>query len=226
MNFGLVHLAHKACFVMPKSTTGATLLRRMALVSQIEYHMGMIGHIKGIIIHQDLKSVILDVSGVGYKIYTNTGALDSHKGSTVEFWTYLAVRENALDLYGFQSKEELDFFELLISVSGIGPKSALGILSIATLQNLRHAISTGDTSHLTKVSGIGKKNAEKIVVELKDKLEGIMFEMDYSSTGDVDALEALKSLGYGEREARDALKKVSDVKDTGEKVKKALKLLS
>lgn len=186
----------------------------------------MIGHLKGTLIHQDLKSVILDVAGVGYKIYTNTASLESQTGKTLEFWTYLAVRENALDLYGFTKREELEFFELLLTVSGIGPKSAMGILSVATLQNLRHAVSTGDTSHLTKVSGVGKKNAEKIVLELKDKLENAKFESGHSISGDVDALEALKSLGYGEREAREALKKVTDSKDTGDKVKKALKLLS
>src|SRR3989344_5497408 len=188
----------------------------------------MIGHLKGILIHQDLKSVVLDVAGVGYKIHTNTGEVEKQKAkgkSETEFWTYMAVRENALDLYGFQKKEELDFFELLLTVSGIGPKSAMNILSVATLQNLRHAISTGDTSHLVKVSGVGKKNAEKIVLELKDKLEILGGDLGQSSSGDVDALEALKSLGYGEREARDVLKKVSDISDTGEKIKKALKLL-
>jgi Holliday junction DNA helicase RuvA len=186
----------------------------------------MISHLKGTLIHQNLKFIILDVSGVGYKIYTNTALLESTKNKTLEFWTYLAVRENALDLYGFQTKEELDFFELLLTVSGIGPKSAIGILAVATIQNLRHAISTGDVSHLTKVSGIGKKNAEKIVLELKDKIVGLSEDISVSVSGDVDALEALKSLGYGEREAREALKKVVDTTDTGEKVKKALKLLS
>jgi Holliday junction DNA helicase RuvA len=186
----------------------------------------MIGHLKGELLHQDLKSIILDVSGVGYKIYTNTASLDSQLGKKLEFWTYLAVRENALDLYGFSTKEELNFFELLLTVSGIGPKSAMGILSVATIQNLKHAISTGDTSHLTKVSGVGKKNAEKIVLELKDKLDGWTSDGTEFVSGDVDALEALKSLGYGEKEAREALKKVTGAKDTGDKVKKALKLLS
>lgn len=186
----------------------------------------MISHLKGVVIHQDLKSLILDVGGVGYKIHTNTAVLDSSKQKTLEFWTYLAVRETALDLYGFIKKEELDFFELLISVSGIGPKSAMGILSIATVSNLRNAISTGDTSHLTKVSGIGKKNAEKIVIELKDKLVGLLEEVTGSTSGEIDALEALQALGYGEREIREVLKKVTDIKDVGEKVKKALKLLS
>lgn len=185
----------------------------------------MIGYLKGKIIYQDLKSIILDVSGVGYKIFTNTTTLENVKGEVV-FWTYLAVRETAQDLYGFKTKEELDFFELLISVSGIGPKSALGILTIASLQNLRHAISTGDTSHLVKVSGVGKKNAEKIVIELKDKIQGLSGDMSYTTSGDIDALEALKSLGFGEREAREALKKVTDTKDASEKVKKALKHLS
>jgi Holliday junction DNA helicase RuvA len=186
----------------------------------------MIGHLKGTLIHQDLKSIILDVAGVGYKIHTNTTVLEGSKNKPLEFWTYLAVRENALDLYGFTTREELDFFELLITVSGIGPKSAMGILSIASVNNLRSAISTGDTSHLTKVSGIGKKNAEKIVIELKDKLHGVILDSSSSMSGEVDALEALRSLGYGEREAREALKKVVDITDTGEKVKKALKLLS
>ena len=183
----------------------------------------MIGHLKGIIIHQDLKYIVLDVSGVGYKISTLGVAKVVSK--EVEFWTYLAVRENALDLYGFQKKEELDFFELLLTVSGIGPKSAMTILSIATLSNLCKAIKAGDATHLIKVSGVGKKNAEKIVLELKDKLETLGGDLGQSMSGDVDALEALKSIGYGEREAREALKK-SDGDTTEKKVRSALKVLS
>jgi Holliday junction DNA helicase RuvA len=188
----------------------------------------MIGYLTGKIIHSDLKYVILDVGGVGYKIYRPhaeiAGALGASSSEVASFWTYLAVRENALDLYGFQTKEELNFFELLLTVSGIGPKSALGILNIASLHNLRQAISTGDTSHLVKVSGIGKKNAEKIVIELKDKIENIGGDTT-SLSGDMDALEALKSLGYGERDAREALKK-ADGKNTEEKIRSALKNLN
>ena len=102
----------------------------------------------------------------------------------------------------------------------------MAIMTVASLSNLRNAIATGDTSHLTKVSGVGRKSAEKIVIELKDKLEGLVSDIGQSMSGDIDALEALKSLGYSERDAREALKKVSDVSDTGEKVKRALKLLS
>jgi Holliday junction DNA helicase RuvA len=186
----------------------------------------MIGYLKGKIIKEDLKSVILNVSGVGYKIHTNTASLSTKKDDEVEFWTYLAVRENALDLYGFTAREELSFFELLITVSGIGPKSAMGILTVASLPNLHHAITTGDVGHLTKVSGVGKKNAEKIVIELKDKIETITDGLSHPTSGDVDALEALQALGFSERDSREALKKVTDVKDAGDKVKKALKLLS
>jgi Holliday junction DNA helicase RuvA len=185
----------------------------------------MIGYLKGTIVFQDTKSIILNVSGVGYKIYTNTATTENATQKEVEFWTHLAVRETALDLYGFQTREELGFFELLLTVSGIGPKSAIGILNIASLQNLRHAIATGDTAHLTKVSGIGKKNAEKIVIELKDKLEHLG-GTGTSLSDDIDTLEALKSLGYGERESREALKKVGEEKSTGEKIKKAMKFLS
>lgn len=189
------------------------------------YYLLMIGHLKGTVLHEDLKSVILDVAGVGYKVFTNTASLSGHKEKALELWTYLAVRENALDLYGFATKEELSFFELLLTVSGIGPKSAMAILSVATMANLRHAIVSGDTSHLVKVSGVGKKNAEKIVLELKDKLEGLSLDMSNSISGDVDALEALKSLGYGEREAREALKK-ADGDTTEKKVRAALKNLN
>ena len=187
----------------------------------------MVGYLKGIIINQDLKSVIVDVSGIGYKVYTNVANLDNKKQKTTAFWIHTAVRENSIDLYGFQTKEELRFFELLLTVSGIGPKSALSILNIASLQNLRQAIVTGDTAHLIKVSGVGKKNAEKIVLELKDKLKITKEDTGMDTRSEGDALEALVSLGYSEHDAREALKRVSkDTKGASERVKAALKILS
>ncbi len=186
----------------------------------------MIGHLTGTVVHSDLKSILLDVHGVGYKVYTNTAALN--EAEQLSLWTYLAVRENALDLYGFATKAELDFFELLLTVSGIGPKSASNILAVASLTSLRQAITTGETSYLTKVSGIGKKVAEKIVMELKDKLgESIDVETGEvtSHTSDVDALLALQSLGYSERDAREALKK-AEGENVQAKVRSALKNLS
>lgn len=184
----------------------------------------MIGYLKGTIIHSDLKSVVLDVNGVGYKIFTGAGMIDGQKSKPAEFWTYLAVRENALDLYGFKTKEELDFFELLLTVSGIGPKSAMTILSVASVKTIKQAISTNDSSRLVKVSGVGKKNAEKIVLELQDKI-GDYTHDGSADSGDEDAIEALKSLGYSEKESREALKKATGA-TAQEKIRSALKNLS
>ncbi len=181
----------------------------------------MIGYIKGKVIWRDLKSVVVDVGGVGYKVHTTLGGLDSQ--TEVSFFTYLAVRETALDLYGFATKAELDFFELLLTVSGIGPKSALAILSVASLDTLSYAINNNDASHLTKVSGVGKKNAEKIVLELKGKAPETSIGHSIH-TDDDDALEALKSLGYSEKDSREALKKAEGV-TTQEKIRSALKNL-
>lgn len=185
----------------------------------------MIGYLRGKIVSSDIKSVILDVSGVGYKIFTNNSTLDN-KNTTLEyqFFTYLSVRENALDLYGFQSKKELEFFELLLTVSGIGPKSAMTILSVASIPLLTQAITQNDSASLVKIGGLGKKNAEKIVLELKDKIEATTLEYNDLSS-DSDSLEALTSLGYSERQAREALK-VSKGENTAEKIKSALKYLS
>ncbi len=188
----------------------------------------MISRLTGKIVHADTRFFIIDVHGVGYKIYTTAGVLEKQLTDEVTFWTYLAVREDALDLYGFPTKDEMDFFELLITVNGIGPKTALGILNVANPATIRKAVATEDPSYLTKVSGIGKKNAEKIVLELKSKMsaweavEGEAEHIAYES----DALEALKSLGYQERDAREALKKVpKEITNTGECVKHALKIL-
>jgi len=118
-------------------------------------------------------------------------------------------------------------FELLINISGIGPKSALGILNVATPSMLRQAVAGKDTTYLTRVSGIGKKNAEKIVLELKDKLKITKEDKSVDMRSEGDALEALVSLGYNERDAREALKRVpKEVAGASERVKAALKILS
>jgi Holliday junction DNA helicase RuvA len=190
----------------------------------------MISRLTGKIVHIDLKYIVLDVNGVGYKVATTVDIMSKigKDDKEITLWTYLAVRETALDLYGFLSLAELNFFELLITISGIGPKTALGILNSASVHSLETAIQTGDTSHLTKVSGIGKKVADKIVMELKDKVSKVAHtpESKTEMKSDSDALEALKSLGYSQNEARDALKEVAkDVKKTSDKIKEALKIL-
>jgi len=187
----------------------------------------MIGTLNGTVRHKDLSKLVVDVSGVGYKVLVTTEtALDIATGSPIFLWTHLVVRETSLELFGFLDKETLDAFELLITISGIGPKSALGILNVASPSTLRQAVASGDTTYLTRVSGIGKKNAEKIVLELKDKMKITKEDTSVDTRSEGDALEALVSLGYSERDARESLKKVpKEIEGAGERVKAALKLL-
>ncbi len=190
----------------------------------------MISRLTGTIAYIDPKYIVLDVSGVGYKVATTSDILSKlgKDEEKVTLWTFLAVRENALDLYGFLTLAELNFFELLITISGIGPKTALGILNAASVHAIETAVQTGDTSHLTKVSGIGKKVAEKIVMELKDKIDKVAHTPESKSAmkNDADALEALKSLGYTQNEARDVLKELpKTITKTSDKVREALKVL-
>ena len=190
----------------------------------------MISKLTGQIAHIDLKYIVIDVAGVGYKVSATASTISTigKDKRQITLWTYLAVRENAMDLYGFLSIIELNFFELLITISGIGPKTALSIMNSASIETLETAVQTGESSHLTKISGIGKKIAEKIVMELKDKVEKIAHtpESKTAMRNDSDALEALKSLGYNQNEARQALKEVSKkVEKTSDKIKEALKIL-
>jgi Holliday junction DNA helicase RuvA len=189
----------------------------------------MISHLRGTLIHKDLRFVILDVNGIGYKLAITPDTLTAltKKGSSeVSLWTYLAIRENSHDLYGFSEKSELDFFELLITISGIGPKTAMGILAAANPETIRQAVASGETSHLTKISGIGRKIAEKIVLELRDKIGTVEGDAAGSMKDESDTLEALKALGYSERESREALKKIpKTVSGPSDKIKHALKIL-
>jgi Holliday junction DNA helicase RuvA len=187
----------------------------------------MIAKIEGIVWDSNAKFLTVGVGGIGFKIYTTTETKDvSHKGETISLFTHLVVREDALDLYGFLGQEELDFFEMIISISGIGPKTGLNVLNVSSVGVLKRAISTADTSSLIKVSGIGKKIAEKIVLELKDKIFDSSEEHDVSLRDEIDAVEALKTLGYTQKDARDALKEVEKkFTKTGDRIKEALKIL-
>ena len=205
----------------------------------------MIGYLKGDIIYRDLKFLIVntggDQNGVGYKVYTTPDFIaETENLDHVEMWIHTVVKDDAIDLYGFKNKGSLDLFDLLLSVSGIGPKSALNILGLANTQNLRQAIVSQDISYLTNVSGISKKIAEKIVLELKGKVlggdddesdgVGILSNNKQSRGVEVEALEALKALGYTQREAREALenvpKDIKDSKDISAILKATLKVLS
>lgn len=187
----------------------------------------MIGQLTGQITYQEDRFVILNVGGVGYKVFVSSETLNKLPvtAQTVTIWTKLIVREEVLDLYGFIAKKELNFFELLNSISGVGPKSALSILSLAPPETLQKAISSGKTEYLTQVSGIGRKIAEKIILELRDKI-GHLAESSTNLDQEAEAVLALEALGYSNREAREALREIpSDITDTSAKIKEALKNL-
>lgn len=187
----------------------------------------MIAHLKGKIEYRKDNYAVVDVNGVGYKVYLSVytfGKMAGQENADLHIYTY--VREDTLALYGFLTLEELEMFELLLSISGIGPKAAMGILSIATPKTIKTAILNEDPSILTKVSGIGKKTAGRVILELKNKVADISVGDKEEATVDVDAIEALIIMGYSNAEARDALKAVPiDVKDVGARVRQALKNL-
>ncbi|MEK7568886.1 MAG: Holliday junction branch migration protein RuvA [Patescibacteria group bacterium] len=190
----------------------------------------MIAHLSGTLLFASDRFIVIDVAGVGYKVRVTLDTLRMLRGKTakeVSLWIHTIVREDTLDLYGFEHQAELDFFEMLISVSGIGPKSALGILNVAPVDHLKEAITAGDASALTKVSGIGSKSAQKIILELRDKLGGDINETGGTVLGEErDAIEGLVALGYAERQAREALKNVpAETKGTSARIKDALKQL-
>ena len=176
-------------------------------------------------------NLILETGGVGYQVFAGENLLaDLKKGQELELYIHHRIREDANDLYGFKNLSDLDLFELLLSVSGVGPKSALAVLSLATPDDVRETIICGDAGLLTKVSGIGKKTAERVVLELKNKvarLSGGATAISSSLNGTSDELEALISLGYSLNEARAALNAVEPaITSTSGRVKAALKQLS
>ena len=191
----------------------------------------MISNLFGTIKYKNEKSIILNVNNVGYEIFIALPFLEKLKiGQEKEFFTYLYVREDLMVLYGFENQNEKKFFELLISVSGVGPKSALQTLSIAKLSEIKKAILRDDPSLLKKVSGIGTKTAERIVVELKNKLDDLPIEkgeaINLAVGGQAGAFEALQSLGYNPQEIRDVLKQIpSEIENENEIIKSVLKLI-
>jgi len=188
----------------------------------------MISYLKGNIIYKNNNYLILDVVGVGYSIYLSEKLLQEvNMNSAATFYIHQHVREDALDLYGFKNVEDLELFGMLLSVSGIGPKSALGVLSVASSQEVIQSIARGDSVLLTKVSGIGQKTAERLVLQLKSniiKLGGQSLDDFGSAITGSDEIDALMSLGYSFLEAREALRAVSpSIVESGARVKEALK---
>ena len=172
----------------------------------------MIGYLKGVISHIFVNSCFIDVHGVGYRTYAPASTLDTLcVGQEAMLYTYMSVREDAIVLYGFATQDEYDLFMLLIGVNGVGPKVALGILSAGTADSFRLAVHQKDIKGLTKMPGIGKKTAERIVLELQDKIGPVASEdagaADLGNSAapglsDIlaETLAALTSLGYSEQE--------------------------
>ncbi len=189
----------------------------------------MISYIKGKIIFKRENFTIVSTGNVGYKIFTMSDL--GEIGNEIELFTYLNVREDALTLSGFLEYKELELFEYLISISGIGPKAGMGILSLADPETIKVAIAKGDSSILTRVSGIGKKTAERVVLELRNKfssLEGddVLREKSKEINDHTDTIEALVGLGYSSAQAKKALASIPlEIKDVSERIKMALKEL-
>lgn len=191
----------------------------------------MLASLSGTITSKTSKYIILEQGGFGFRVLMASDIIARLPavGERVKIFTYLYFRENeTLELYGTETQEEIDFFELLLTVSGIGPKGALAILSIAKLDELTQAIASGDHTLLTRVSGVGRKTAQKVIIELREKLVSNAEHIDTGVAGAAaDALDALVRLGYSQREARGALRAISGEHiTTEEKVRAALKSLS
>jgi Holliday junction DNA helicase RuvA len=176
---------------------------------------------------------VIDVSGVGYKVFITKRAAEFLRAagiSEITLYTYLAVKDDALDLYGFLEEYELAFFEKLISVNGVGPKSAQGIMSISSVNELVGAIVSERAELLTRASGVGKKTAERIILELRGRLESLGSEMTITSLeNDLELEEVLLGLGYSRNDVKKAIEESREKKLSGEnlqsRLKSALKLL-
>ncbi len=196
----------------------------------------MIGYLHGTVASLKPDTCLLDVHGVGYRVYISDATRRAlAKGKEAQLFTYLSVREDALQLYGFRTEQEYDMFLALIGISGIGPKVALGILSSITISRLAAAITNQQTSVLTKLPGIGKKSAERLILELKDKLsfasaqdEQLTLTSDVPVGDDIlsQTSAALESLGYTSGEIAAVLPKLSGTTDVQAALKQALKLLA
>lgn len=197
----------------------------------------MIAYVSGVIEEVGTDYLVIDHNGMGYRILTPGSVVAGlEEGQNVKIYTYLHVREDAMLLFGFLQKSELDMFKLLISVSGIGPKGALGVLSVLDANDLKFAILAGDAKTISSAPGIGKKTAEKVVIELKDKVKlEDAFEEKLAQTEKKqeqklslvrqDAAEALVALGYSQSQALKAIRQVEDQEnmDVEDLLKQALK---
>lgn len=187
----------------------------------------MIASLKGIVELRDDPYILIDVSGIGYKVYATLEVLAGIRvGEEVKVFTYTHVREDILDLYGFSKYADLKLFEKLIGVSGIGPKTAIGVFSLGKSSDIVSAIISGNVAFFSSVPRLGKKNAQKIIIELKSKI-GSTEDLDLSAGADsMDVVTALKTFGFSQKEAEGAVSAIQERGGTTEeKIRLALKYL-
>lgn len=197
----------------------------------------MIYNIKGELTYTDPQFVVVECGGIGFKCFTSLTTVKSigKMGSTVNLYTYLSVKEDAMDLFGFSSLEELNSFKLLITVSGVGPKAAVSVLSELTPDKLALAIASADVKAITRANGVGKKTAERIVLELKDKTGSLSGE-DLSSVASAssaaedsaagEAVAALVALGFSQSDAASAVGRMDQSLSADEMIRLGLRQLS
>ena len=193
----------------------------------------MIAHVEGVVTEKYGNFLIVDVAGVGYEVMVPTPDYEAVTvGEKRKFFTYHAVRENSEELYGFSSLAAKKIFELLISVQGVGPKAAIAILSLAEAEEVRNAIANADAAFVAKASGVGKKTAERVIVDLRDKVgipshygatEAVFAGGGVGAASSDEALDALIALGFPLKEATAALAEVDPGLSVEERIKLALK---
>ena len=183
----------------------------------------MISYLKGSILEKGLTYIVVLTNNIGYKVFVTPENLEKNVGDLVSLYTYMKVSEDGQSLFGLPDFASLQFFEMLITVSGVGPKVALAILSSANMEAIKNAIANQDAAAFTRIGGVGTKTAEKIIVELKSKVGTLASAPGAASTSDV--YDALIALGYGQKEVRDVLNKLDHSLGEKEQLKQALKFL-
>lgn len=197
----------------------------------------MIYNVRGTLTYTDINYAVVECGGVGFKCFVSMTTLKELPplGKEANLYTYLAVREDAMDLFGFATQQELDAFKLLITVSGVGPKAAMAVLSVLPPDRLSIAVSSGDVKSIQSAQGVGKKTAERIVLELKDKMLGIApsnaaavqsIQAVASNSDAQEAVEVLVSLGFNQSDAATVVSAMDKGLSVDDMIRKGLKQLS
>lgn len=196
---------------------------------RVLYFSHMIGYLRGKVRSFSSKQLVIDVGGVGYLVFPSAEISKKQIkiDNEIEVYVHTHVREDQISLFGFGSQEELDLFKLLITVSGVGPKTALAVLSVGSANEIKNAVAMADVDFFNKVSGIGKKSAQRIIVDLKSKI-GSIEELDLSGENGLvnqEVIEALRGMGLMPKEAKEAVKTIDPKLPLGERIRLALRQL-